>query len=99
MSTIKSIRERLGVTQAALAEGMGCTQANISFYENGQTVPPERAEALIAYALTLGKKLTFNDIYASSEPPIEPYYGPERRGQNQPPMANPHLDRRLKEGV
>ena len=98
MTTVKSIRERLGVTQAALAEGMGCTQANISFYENGQTVPPERAEALIAYALTLGQKLTFNDIYAPSAF-AEPYYGPERRGPDQPPMANPHLDRRLKVSV
>ena len=63
MSSIKSIRERLGVTQAALAEGMGCTQANISFYEKGQTVPPDAAKRLIGYALTLKHEVTFNDIY------------------------------------
>lgn len=66
MNNLKTIRERLGVTQAALAEGMGCTQANVSFYEKGQTVPPDAAKKLIAYAQGLGHKITFNDVYVGS---------------------------------
>jgi putative transcriptional regulator len=63
MSTIKSIRERLGVTQSVLATGIGCTQGNIGHYERGQTVPPDMAKRLIEYAGSRGCVLTFNDIY------------------------------------
>ena len=64
MNTIKAIRERLGVTQSELADAMGCSQGNVSFYEKGQTVPPDAAKRLIAYAKTKGRELTFDDIYA-----------------------------------
>ncbi len=64
MSTIKTIRTRLGLTQAALAQGIGCTQGNVGHYENkGQTVPPEVARRLIAFAATLGVEITFDEIY------------------------------------
>ncbi|WP_347614357.1 helix-turn-helix transcriptional regulator, partial [Comamonas thiooxydans] len=32
MHNLKSIRERLGLTQQALADGLGCTQGNIGHY-------------------------------------------------------------------
>lgn len=67
MSNFKSIRARLGVTQAALAAGMGCTQGNVSFYEKGQTILPDAAKRLIDYAATLGHSLSFNDIYGEGE--------------------------------
>lgn len=63
MSTIKSIRKRLGVTQAELAAGMGCTQGNVGHYERGQSVPPSSAKRLIEFAGGLGVTITFNDIY------------------------------------
>ena len=64
MNTIKAIRTRLGLTQSALAEGIGCTQGNVGHYENkGQTVPPEVARRLIAFAATLGVQLSYEDIY------------------------------------
>ena len=64
MNHIKAIRERLGVTQNALAKGMGCTQGNVAHYElRGQTVPPEAARRLIAYAHGLGHVVTYEDIY------------------------------------
>jgi len=64
MNTIKAIRTRLGLTQSALAEGIGCTQGNVGHYENkGQTVPPEVARRLIAFAAGLGAHLTYDDIY------------------------------------
>lgn len=64
MSNIKSIRERLGVTQAELAVALGMTQGNVSFYERGQKVPPDVASRLIEYAGTRGHIITFNDIYS-----------------------------------
>ena len=72
MSTFKAIRERLKVTQSAMAEGLGCSQANVSFYERGQTVPPDAAKRLIAFAKTLGHEVTFDDIYRDVSEPIPP---------------------------
>jgi putative transcriptional regulator len=65
MSNIKSIRDRLGVTQTDLARALGKTQGNVSFYERGQMIPPDSAQKLIEFAATRGHHLTFNDIYAS----------------------------------
>lgn len=67
MNNIKVIRERLGLTQAELAAGIGCTQGNVGHYENrGQMIPPEMARKLIRFAASKGLVLTFNDIYAES---------------------------------
>jgi putative transcriptional regulator len=49
--------------------GIGVTQGNVSNYERGQTMPPDVAARLIAYAKTLGHSITHNDIYASEVPP------------------------------
>jgi putative transcriptional regulator len=47
-----------------MAKALGMTQANVWFYENrDQTVPPEVAKKLIAYAKKHGMKLTYNNIY------------------------------------
>ena len=63
MNRIKTIREQLGLTQAALAEAIGCTQGNVFPYERGQTVPPEVAKKLIGFAAGLGHALTYDDVY------------------------------------
>lgn len=65
MNNIKTIRTRLGLTQAELAQGMGCTQGNVGHYERGQTVPPDAAKRLIEYAGSLGHPISFNDIYTT----------------------------------
>jgi len=65
MSTIKAIRDRLELTQAALAEALGCTQGNVGHYERGQTVPPEMAKKLIAFAAGRGHHVTYEDIYGA----------------------------------
>ena len=86
MSPIKSIRDRLGVTQAALAEGMGCTQGNVWHYEQGQTVPPDAAKKLIVYAQSLGHKVTFEQIYGKPEraAAAKPRRNPDRdNGHNE----------------
>lgn len=63
MSTIKIIRHKLGMTQTEMAQGIGCTQANVGHYERGQTVPPDMARKVIDLARTKGFVLTYNDIY------------------------------------
>ena len=72
MSPIRRVRARLGVTQEALAEGIGCTQGNIGHYEHGLTMPPTRARRLIAFAAARGHVVTFDDIYAEpDDTPLE----------------------------
>jgi len=63
MNSIKLLRERLGVTQEAMAAGIGVTQGNVSNYERGQQMPPEVARKLITYAHGLGHAITFDDVY------------------------------------
>lgn len=68
MSNIKSIRDRLGLTQTALASGIGCSQGNIGHYENkGQTMPPDVAKRLIVFAASFGQSVSFEDIYGMPE--------------------------------
>jgi putative transcriptional regulator len=68
MSNIKTIRKRLGLTQAALAVAIGCSQGNIGHYEiKGQTMPPNVAKRLISYAFSLGCAITYEDIYGAPE--------------------------------
>lgn len=67
MNNIRLIRDRLGITQATLAEALGCTQGNVSLYEQGQTVLPEAAKRMISYAKTLGHDVTFDDIYGDEK--------------------------------
>jgi putative transcriptional regulator len=64
---IRAIRKRLGVTQAELGVAVGVSQGNVSFYERGQTVPPEVAGRLIAFAATKGVVLTYDDIYRAPD--------------------------------
>lgn len=67
MHNFKVIRERLGMTQAAIGKAIGVTQGNVSFYEKGQSVPPDVAARLIAAAKGRGHALTFDDLYAPLE--------------------------------
>lgn len=68
MSTIKAIRDRLGLTQTALAEGIGCTQGNVGHYENkGQSMPPDMAKRLIRFAAQMGHRVTYEDVYGQPE--------------------------------
>lgn len=60
----KSIRAKIGATQAAMAEALGVTQGNVSFYERGQTIPPSVAAKLIEFAKSHGHVVTYDDIYA-----------------------------------
>lgn len=86
MNTILQIRTRLGVTQTVMGDALGVSQANVSNYEHGQTVPPEVAAKLIAFAGSLGVTLTFDEIYASEYPLQLP--APNRRASDPKPDSN-----------
>jgi putative transcriptional regulator len=66
MNAIRSIRQRLGLTQQALADGLGVTQGNVSLYEHGQEMPPKVARRLVAFADQCGTQITLDDVYAES---------------------------------
>lgn len=69
MSTFKAIRQCLGVTQAEMSRALDMSQGNISFLERGQTVTPDTAAKLIAFAATLGFKLSYDQVYGAAELP------------------------------
>lgn len=55
------------MTQAQLGSVLGRTQGNVGFYERGQTVPPEVAKRLLAYAREKGLDVTYEDVYGPLE--------------------------------
>lgn len=65
MNNIKAIRERLDLTQQALADGIGCTQGNVGNYERGQMLPPDMALKVIAFAASKGVTLTMGQVYGT----------------------------------
>lgn len=66
MHNLKPIRDRLGITQQAMADGIGCTQGNIGHYERGQTLPPDMARKLIEFCATKGLRITFDHVYGDA---------------------------------
>lgn len=83
MHNLKSIRELLGVTQQAMAEGIGCTQGNVGHYERGQTLPPDMARKLIDFASTFGVSLSFDHIYGVLPLPVPKPATAPARGEAQ----------------
>ena len=70
MNTVLHIRRLLCLSQAALADKLGCSQGNVSFYERGQTVPPQVAGKLIELAQSLGHGyITFDHVYGAAKLP------------------------------
>lgn len=70
MTTIKTIRKLLKLSQAALGEGIGCSQANVWQLEcNGQELRPELASRLIDFAQSRGLAITLDQIYGRAALP------------------------------
>lgn len=68
MNNVRTIRARLGLSQAAFADAIGVSQGNVSHVEQGrQEVTPSVARSIIAAALQRGLVVTFDDIYAQPE--------------------------------
>jgi len=69
MNAFAAIRDRLKVSQKEMADALGVSQGNVSFYEvKDQTVPPKVAKRLIAFARERGQAVSFEDIYGDPEP-------------------------------
>lgn len=67
-NNLKSIRELLGLSQAALAAEIGVSQGNISHCEKqAQEVSPDMARKVVALARDRGLDVSFDDIYDVSE--------------------------------
>ena len=69
MNAFKAIRERLGVSQAVIADAIDVSQSNVSFYERGQTIPPAVAGKLIKYAADRGLVLSYDHVYGAADLP------------------------------
>jgi len=69
MNHLKSIRERLGITQQVMADGLGCTQGNVGHYERGQTLPPAMARRLIDFCSSRGMSISFDHVYGNAPLP------------------------------
>lgn len=72
MANLKSIRERLGLSQSELGNIMGCVQGNITAYEREEKprpIPQRRAALLIASAKKRGLHITFDHVYGDAPLP------------------------------
>ena len=67
-NNLRFVRERIGVTQQVLGGAIGCNQSNVGHIERcEQTLLPEVAAKVIAYAATRGIDITFDDLYVVAE--------------------------------
>ncbi|KAA8563234.1 hypothetical protein FX985_03302 [Pseudomonas extremaustralis] len=64
MSNMKTIREKVGVTQAALAKTVGLTQGAIAHYENDRRKPGlEECRRIVDALNTSGAAVTLDDVF------------------------------------
>lgn len=60
MNNIKTIRDKIGMTQKQLSELLGVSRASVAMWETGKSMP--RADMLPLIAAFLG--CTIDDLYA-----------------------------------
>ena len=60
MNNIKTIRDKIGMTQKQLSELLGVSRASVAMWETGKSMP--RADMLPLIAASLG--CTIDDLYA-----------------------------------
>lgn len=70
MNAVKAIRQRLGATQAEIADAIGVSQSNVSFIENGQEIQPEAARRLAQFARSKGLEIGLDHVYGEIDLPI-----------------------------
>lgn len=67
MNPFVSLRKRLGISQSDLGKRLEVSQASISQYESGNTLPPAVvAASFIKFAKSKGMKVSFDDIYGAA---------------------------------
>jgi len=69
MNRITTIRKLLGISQAALAAELGCTQKTVSLYEHGMSFSSKAAAELIKFAASKGLMLSYDHIYGQAPLP------------------------------
>ncbi len=80
MNAIKQIRATLGLTQEVFSDRIGVTQAAVSSYENGRSLPaPEMGKVIIKLARSMGLMIGFDHIYGDEPlPELVPPPGPPK---------------------
>lgn len=69
MSNIKAIREKAGVTQAALAKTLGLTQGAIAHYENERRKPGlDECRKIVDALNSSGAAVTLDDVFPPARP-------------------------------
>ncbi|EBR8889463.1 helix-turn-helix transcriptional regulator [Cronobacter sakazakii] len=64
MSNLRKIRETMKVSQAALAEKVGCTQGAIGHYESGRRHPDlKMCRSLVEALNSFGAKVQLDDVF------------------------------------
>lgn len=64
MSNMKTIREKVGVTQAALAKTVGLTQGAIAHYENERRKPGlEECRRIVDALNSCGAAVTLDEVF------------------------------------
>ena len=64
MSNMKTIREKVGVTQAALAKTVGLTQGAIAHYESERRKPGlEECRRIVCALNSSGAAVTLDDVF------------------------------------
>lgn len=73
MNQIKSIRTRVGLTQAKFGDCIGCTQSAVGQFERGESDPSiEKAARIIDLARSHGLELQLEHIYGLKPLPEKP---------------------------
>jgi len=72
MNAVRAIRQRLGVTQAEVAEAIGVSQSNVSFIERGQEIQPDAAKRLATWARDRGLEIGLDHVYGVVPLPAAP---------------------------
>ena len=72
MSNMKTIREKVGITQAALAKTVGLTQGAIAHYENDRRKPGlEECRRIVDALNSYGADVTLDDVFPPMNIPAQ----------------------------
>ena len=64
MTSLREIREGLSLSQATLADMVGCTQGSIGHYESGRRIPSlKMCRSLVAALNKLGAEVRIDDVF------------------------------------
>lgn len=64
MNNLSRYRKKLGLTQANLADALGCTKGNISHYENGRRKADlDMCRNLVTFFNRNGVPVTVDDLF------------------------------------